>query len=240
MALQVSYLLSLLLLILLLPYSTTAQTSSNQSLGSSLTAQEKDSYWASPSGDFAFGFSQFGKGGYLLAIWFNKLPEKTVVWSANGDNLVPGGSKVELTKDGKFVLNDPAGLEIWKVNLVSSGVAYAAMLDTGNFVLASQDSSLLWQSFDHPTDTMLPSQTMSQGSKLVARYSEMNYSNGRFQFQLRLNGSLVLQTRAYPTDYSYADYWPEEPIGSGFKVVFNQSGSIIFTTANGSIVKNIS
>ena len=143
MALQVSYLLPLLLLILLLPYSTTAQTSSNQSLGSSLTAQGKDSYWASPSGDLAFGFSQFGKGGYLLAIWFNKLPEKTVVWSANGDNLVPGGSKVELTKDGKFVLNDPAGLEIWKFNLVSSGVAYAAMLDTGNFVLASQDSSLL-------------------------------------------------------------------------------------------------
>ena len=143
MALQVSYLLSLLLLILLLPYSTTAQTSSNQPLGSSLTAQEKDSYWASPSGDFAFGFSQFGKGGYLLAIWFNKLPEKTIVRSANGDNLVPGGSKVELTKYGKFVLNDPAGLEIWKVNLVSSGVAYAAMLDTENSVLASQDSSLL-------------------------------------------------------------------------------------------------
>uniref|UniRef100_A0A7N2QX34 non-specific serine/threonine protein kinase n=1 Tax=Quercus lobata TaxID=97700 RepID=A0A7N2QX34_QUELO len=198
MALQVSYLLSLLLLILLLPYSTTAQTSSNQSLGSSLTAQEKDSYWASPSGDFAFDFSQFGKGGYLLAIWFNKLPEKTIVWSANGDNLVSGGSKVELTKDGKFVLNDPAGLEIWKVNLVSSGVAYAAMLDTGNF-------------------------TMSQGSKLVARYSEMNYSNGRFQFQLRLNGSLVLQTRAYPTDYSYADYWPEEPIGSGFKDFYQRA-----------------
>ncbi|XP_050268061.1 G-type lectin S-receptor-like serine/threonine-protein kinase LECRK3 [Quercus robur] len=200
MGLQLSYLLSLLLLILLLPYSTTAQTSSNQSLGSSLTAQEKDSYWASPSGDFAFGFSQFGKGGYLLAIWFNKLPEKTIVWSANGDNLVPGGSKVELTKDGKFVLNDPAGLEIWKVNFVSSGVAYADMLDTRNFVL-----------------------TMSQGSKLVARYSEMNYSNGRFQFQLRLNGSLVLQTRAYPTDYSYADYWPEEPIGSGFKDFYQRA-----------------
>ena len=95
-------------------------------------------------------------------------------------------------------------------------------------------------SFYHPTDTMLPSQTMSQCSKLVARYSKMNYSNGWFQFQLRLNGSLVLQTRAYPTDYSYADYWPEEPIGSSFKVVFNQSGSIIFTTRNGSIVKNIS
>ncbi|KAM3730934.1 hypothetical protein ACB098_12G124200 [Castanea mollissima] len=242
MALQLSYLLSLLFLILLLPYSTTAQTSSNQSLGSSLTAQEKDSYWASPSGDFAFGFQQTGKGGYLLAIWFNKLPEKTIVWSANGDNLVLGGSKVELTKDGKFVLNDPTGNEIWKADLAGSGVAYAAMLDTGNFMLASQDSSLLWQSFDHPTDTMLPSQTMSLGSKLVARYSEMNYSKGRFQFQLKMNKSLVLQTRAYPMDDSYTDYWPtpEEPVGSDFPLVFNQSGSITFTTTNGSIVKNIS
>ena len=69
-----------------LPYSTTAQTFSNQYLGSSLTAQEKDSYWASPFGDFAFDSPQFGKGGYLIAIWLNKLPEKTIVWLANGDN----------------------------------------------------------------------------------------------------------------------------------------------------------
>ena len=242
MAVQLSYLISLLLLILLLSYSTTAQTSSNQSLGSFLTAREKESYWASPSGDFAFGFQQIGKGGYLLAIWFNKLPEKTIVWSANGDNLVPGGSKVELTKDGKFVLNDSTGNEIWKADLTGPGVDYAAVLDTGNFVLASQNSSLLWQSFNYPTDTMLPSQTLSLGSKLVARYSEMNYSNGRFQFQLRMNGSLVLQTRAYPMDYSITDYWPrpEEPVGSGFRVVFDPSGSITFTARNGSIVKNIS
>ena len=182
MSLALPHPLSFLFLVLLLPYFTRAQTSKNQSLGSSLTADNKDSYWAAPKGEFAFGFQQIGKGGYLLAIWFNKIPEKTIVWSANGDNLVPGGSKVELTKDGRFVLNDPTGNEIWKVDSVGSRVAYAAMLDTGNFVLASQDSSLLWQSFDHPTDTMLPSQTMSQGSKLVARYSEMNYSNGRFQF----------------------------------------------------------
>ncbi|KAK7844728.1 g-type lectin s-receptor-like serine/threonine-protein kinase lecrk2 [Quercus suber] len=241
MALALSHLLSLLL-VLLLPYSTIAQTSRNQSLGSSLTAQEKDSYWASPSGDFAFGFQQIGKGGYLLAIWFNKIPEKTIVWSANGDNLVPTGSKVELTKEGLFVLSDPTGKEIWKPPLDRLGVAYAAMLDTGNFVLASQDTVHLWQSFDHPTDTMLPTQKMRLGSKLVARYLEMNYSNGRFQFTLKSDGNLVLQTRAYPMDHPYVDYWPrpEEYVGSGFQVVFNKSGSINFIARNGSIVKTIS
>ena len=134
MPLQPSYLLSLLLLVLLLPYSTTAQTSSNQSLGLSLIAQENGSYWASPSGNFAFGFQQIGNGRYLLAIWFNKIPEKTIVWSTNGDNLVPTGSKVELTKDGQLVLRDPTptGTEIWKSESGGLGVVYAAMLDTGD------------------------------------------------------------------------------------------------------------
>lgn len=240
MALQLSYLLSLLLLVLLLPYSTTAQTSNNQFQGSFLTAQENGSYWASPSGDFAFGFQQIGNGGYLLAIWFNKIPDKTIVWSANGDNLVPTGSKVELTKDGKLVLSDPTGTDIWS-EPGDLGVVYAAMLDTGNFVLASQNGSHLWQSFDHPTNTMLPTQTMSLGGKLVAHYSEKNYSDGRFQFALNTDGNLQFQTLAYPLDsWSNTAYWESGTNGSGFQVVFNESGSIYLTAKNGSILKTVS
>ena len=82
-------------------------------------------------------------GGYLLAIWFNKIPEKTIVWSANVDNLVPTGSKVELTEGGQLVLSDPTGTGIWKSELVGLGIVHAAMLDTGNFVLASQDGGYL-------------------------------------------------------------------------------------------------
>nr|POE68902.1 g-type lectin s-receptor-like serine/threonine-protein kinase lecrk2 [Quercus suber] len=239
MALHLSYLLSLLLLVLLLPYSTTAQTSSNQSRDSSLTAQEKGSYWASPFGDFAFGFQKIGNGGYLLAIWFNKIPEKTIVWSANGENLVPTDSKVELTKDGQLVLSDPTGTEIWNSESGNLGVVYAATLDTRNFVLASQDGSLLWQSFDQPTNTMLPTQTMSLGSKLVAHYSERNYSNGRFQFQLQTDGNLVLQTLEFPIDWPNTDYWQSGTTGSGFQVIFNESGSIYLTARNGSILTTI-
>ncbi|KAM4118032.1 hypothetical protein ACB094_02G170100 [Castanea mollissima] len=215
------------------------RASSNQCLGSSLIAQENGSYWASPSGDFAFGFQQIGNGGYLLAIWFNKIPKKTIVWSTNGDNLVPIGSKVELTKDGQLVVSDPTptGTEIWQSESGGLRVVYAAMLDTGNLVLVSMDGSHLWQSFDHPTDTMLPTQTMSMGSKLVAHYSETNYSNGRFQFALQTDGNLVLQTLAFPTDWSNTVYWP---IGSGFQVVFNESGYIYLTATNGSILTTIS
>ncbi|KAL4612166.1 hypothetical protein ACB092_08G179500 [Castanea dentata] len=114
------------------------------------------------------------------------------------------------------------------------------MLDTGNFVLASQDGGYLWQSFDHPTDTMLPTQTMSMGSRLVAHYSKRNYSKGRFQFQLQIDGNLVLQTIEYPTDWSNTAYWLSRTIGSGFLMVFNESGSIYLIARNRSLLTVIS
>ncbi|KAL6341113.1 hypothetical protein AAG906_032228 [Vitis piasezkii] len=183
--------LLLLLLLLLLPASVVAQAYSNKTLGSSLTAGDNES-WASESGEFAFGFQEIGTGGYLLAVWFNKISEKTVVWSANGGNLAKKGSKVQLTSDGNFVLNDQEGEKIWPVDSTITGVAYAAMLDSGNFVLARQDSINLWESFDNPTDTILPTQALNQGSKLLARLSETNYSSGRFMFTLESTGNLAI------------------------------------------------
>ncbi|KAM1276281.1 hypothetical protein ACFX13_029517 [Malus domestica] len=97
-------------LFMFLPFSTLAQTAKNISLGSSLTAlNENSSSWTSPSGDFAIGFQRIGKEGFLLAIWFDKIKDKTIVWSANGENLVPEGSKVELSNGGEFMLNDAVG-----------------------------------------------------------------------------------------------------------------------------------
>ena len=231
--------LLLLLLLLLKPVSSYAQTSGKFSLGSSLTAQKNDSFWASPSGDFAFGFQQIGNGGFLLAIWFNKVPEKTIIWSANSDNPKPRGSKVELTTDGEFILNDQKGKQMWKADLIGPGVAYAAMLDTGNFVLASQNSTYLWESFNHPTDTILPTQILEQGSKLVARYSETNYSRGKFMFSLQTDGNLVLYTTDFPMDSANFAYWESDTVGSGFLVIFNQSGNIYLIGRNGSILNEV-
>ncbi|KAK4344273.1 hypothetical protein RND71_037367 [Anisodus tanguticus] len=57
------------------------------SLGSTLTTSDVTKFWSSPYGEFALGFQKIGNGssGFLLAIWFNKLKEKTIVWSANRD-----------------------------------------------------------------------------------------------------------------------------------------------------------
>ncbi|OMO49707.1 hypothetical protein COLO4_38442 [Corchorus olitorius] len=236
-------LFSFVLFFLLLPLSSTAQSYRNISSGSSLTAKNDDnSSWISPSGDFAFGFQKIGENGFLLAIWFNKIPEKTIVWSANRNELVQRGSKVELTKNGQLVLIDQTGKQISTPFSAITGVSYAAMLDTGNFVLASQDSNILWQSFDDPTDTLLPTQTMNQGSQLIARYTETNYSSGRFKFILQPDGNLLLYTTKFPFE-DYVDagaYWStQDTIGSGFRVIFNQSGNVYLSARNGTLLKTV-
>ncbi|TQD89853.1 hypothetical protein C1H46_024619 [Malus baccata] len=210
------------------------------SLGSSLTAQNDNSAsWQSPSGEFAFGFRQIGNDGFLLAIWFNKIPDKTVVWSANGNSLVAQGSKVELTADGQLLLNDIATGKDTLVASVGTGVvAYAAMLDTGNFVLANAHSNSLWESFGHPTDTILPTQTINQGSRLYAPYTSTNYSRGRFLLTLESDGNLKLYTTNFPQDYPYYGYWNyNDTLHSGFQVIFNQSGSVYLIATNGTILK---
>ncbi|KAI4368599.1 hypothetical protein MLD38_017141 [Melastoma candidum] len=108
-----------------------AQSYRNLTSGSpAIVAGDTNTYLLSPSGEFGFGFKDMGSG-FLLAIWFEKIDLRTVVWSANGDNLAPQGSKVQLTKDGRMLLDDPSGLNIWSVHRTGSGLVYAALLNSG-------------------------------------------------------------------------------------------------------------
>ncbi|CAK9314170.1 unnamed protein product [Citrullus colocynthis] len=236
--------LLLLLLLFLSPSSTViAQNpNSNITLGKSLTTHNGHSFWSSASGDFAFGFRQSGGGDYLLAIWFNKIVEQTLVWSANRDKLAPGGSTVILTTSGQLALNDPGGKQIWAATFTTTNqsVSHAALLDTGNFVLATNDSEIVWQSFDYPTDTILPSQNLNQGNSLIASYTETNYSSGRFQLNMQSDGNLVLYTRNFPTDLSSHSYWATNTVNFGFQLVFNLSGSIYLIAQNKTILNTLS
>ncbi|XP_017641116.2 LOW QUALITY PROTEIN: G-type lectin S-receptor-like serine/threonine-protein kinase LECRK3 [Gossypium arboreum] len=196
------------LFFLLLLYTTTAQSYSNISLGLSFVAQDDNLVWrASRSGDFAVGFRKMEMDGFLLSIWFDKIPEKTVVWSANRNDPVEKGSIVELTTGGNLVVKDQKGRQIWSSISADTGVSYAALLDTGNLVLASQDNTILWQSFENPTDTLLPTQTMKLDTQVIAHYTETNYSSGRYKFMLQRDGNLLLYTTNFPFNDAVAAYW---------------------------------
>ncbi|KAL3747772.1 hypothetical protein ACJRO7_016562 [Eucalyptus globulus] len=234
-----SVILGILLILVPLPLSAKAQTHGNLTLGSSLTANDQNSSWLSPSGEFSFGFRRMGTGAHFLAIWFEKIEDKTIVWSGNGDNLAPEGSKIQLTTDGRLVLADPNGGELWSPSPTVAGIAYAAMLDMGNFVLVGQNNVNLWETFSQPTDTILPTQRLVHGTKVNARYSKMNYSAGRFNFKIGDNGNLAFYATPDPLNDGSDIYWRSNTTSSGFQLIFNQSGQVYLAAKNGTLLKLI-
>ncbi|CAK7339225.1 unnamed protein product [Dovyalis caffra] len=77
----------LLFYFLMSSHSVTSQTSGNVSIGESLAAMDQNLPWLSPSNDFAFGFRQLSDNDdfFLLAMWYYKIPDRDIVWYANGD-----------------------------------------------------------------------------------------------------------------------------------------------------------
>ncbi|KAF4372162.1 hypothetical protein G4B88_016218 [Cannabis sativa] len=196
----------LLITEILFSISTAQQNNTTKmiSLNSSISTSTNNSYWLSNSGQFAFGFYKQGNG-FAIGIWLDKIKEKTVVWTANRDQQQP------LPQITTLVLNDFA-------NSVSPDqpAASASLLDSGNFVLYNSDSKIIWQSFENPTDTLLPGQILETGKELVSAVSESNHSSGGFILRMQDDGNLV----QYPINkhtseyYSYWDtktYWKGSP-----------------------------
>ncbi|KAL5720178.1 non-specific serine/threonine protein kinase [Ranunculus cassubicifolius] len=224
----------LLLLELTLVF-TSAQPNSNVTLGSSLSSLDQTPYWTSPSGEFSFGFHPH-QGLFLLAIWFSRISVEPIVWTANKGNPVERGSTVQLTNAGVLSLRTLNGTEVWKAQASdNSQVAYAAMLNTGNFVLASTEAASVWASFDNPTDTILPTQILGLGTSLRSRLREDDYTSGRFLFTLQSDGNLVMYSIALPTDGNNLAYWTSATVNNGSQLIFNQSGYIFLALKTGQV-----
>ncbi|KAG6673955.1 hypothetical protein I3842_15G017400 [Carya illinoinensis] len=88
-----------LLLITGFSAAITQQGNSSISLGSSLSPNTKP-YWLSSSSQFAFGFYR-KDGGFAIGIWLENIRQKTVVWTANRDDLpLSRNVTLLLTNDG--------------------------------------------------------------------------------------------------------------------------------------------
>ncbi|EEF48837.1 G-type lectin S-receptor-like serine/threonine-protein kinase RLK1 [Ricinus communis] len=221
----------LLILLCCLPCLLLAQNGDTIIVGDFLAAADPAESWLSPSGDFAFGFRQLeNKNLYLLAICYNKISDKTIVWYANGDDPAPTGSKVELTADRGLVLTSPQGKEIWKSGINIGDAARGMMNDTGNFRIVNTGGEKLWQTFDDPKDTLLPGQALERGGKILSsRLRETNFSRGRFQFRLIPDGNGVLNANNLRTGDAYDAYYWTNTVdanlsNAGLRIVFNESG----------------
>ena len=113
---------------------------------------------------FALGFFSPGNSTKrYVGIWYNKVPEQTIVWVANRDNPLNDTTGIlSINGQGNLVLHTQnQTIQIWSTNVSvsvsSTNNSMAQLLDSGNLVLVQEDNkSVIWQSFDYPTNTLLP------------------------------------------------------------------------------------
>ncbi|KAK2411650.1 G-type lectin S-receptor serine/threonine-protein kinase LECRK3 [Trifolium repens] len=213
--------------------------------GSSLSPRSSDynSMWFSPSGVFAFGFYQPGNNNnnnFVVGIWLVGKINNTVVWTANRDDPpVTSTAKLQFTMNGTIILTDQQGQEKLIVN-ANTKASSASMLDYGNFVLYGDNNSsnIIWQSFDHPTDTLLGSQSLPSGGQLFSSLSETNHSTGRFLLNMQVDGNLVLYP-AYTTEsLDWDAYWTSDTgpasgsVNVNYHLYLNKTGLLQIWNSN--------
>ncbi|XP_059432732.1 G-type lectin S-receptor-like serine/threonine-protein kinase LECRK1 [Corylus avellana] len=217
------------------------QSSHSITPGSSLFPTTQPSSWISPSKRFAFGFFQLqGTTGFTVGIWLVGNHNTTVVWTAIRDYpAITSDARLDFTKDGLLLLTSEGGQQKLNANPTGS-VSYAAMLDSGNFVLYDKDSKIVWQSFQHPTDTILGGQTLFSGGQLFSSLNKSDHSTrSRFHLKMQDDGNLVL----YPTntgDTPGDAYWSSNTFGHGSKLHLYLNDTGILLIINGTSLQKVS
>lgn len=166
----------------------------------------------SPKETFELGFfSPWNSSNRYVGIWFKKVPEQTVVWVANKNIPIADSSGIlSITSSGDIIISrNQLNNIVWTVNSTSRTVSnpILKLLDNGNLVLKNGSTdddnpdSYLWQSFDDPSDTLIPGMKLgwnlstSQELYLTSWKSVQDPSPGDFTYRMNPEGlpSIVLR-----------------------------------------------
>jgi D-mannose binding lectin len=201
----------------------------------------------SPSGDFAFGFRslEFNSSLFLLAIWFNNTSSRQpIIWFAKNLShtgapiLAPTRSKLSLTQTGELILAGPTSETIWSPG--PGNAAHLALLDQGNLILFDDTESAMWQSFDSPTDTLVPGQILAKNSAIQSKLTDSEFSPGRFKLEAHKDGYLAFFLVVQPPDPTARPYWKSNNNNLGTYLVFDLSGLLYYGLPNKSSSLTIS
>ncbi|GKV15821.1 hypothetical protein SLEP1_g26570 [Rubroshorea leprosula] len=129
----------------------------------------------SSNGSFELGFFRPGSSKSLyLGIWYKKVKKPAtpiVVWVANRENpLSDGDGVLVLDSKGTLALLNSTKGAVWSSNTSRSAEKpVAQLLESGNLVVQDEKNynpgNYLWQSFDYPSDTLLPGMKLGKNFK---------------------------------------------------------------------------
>lgn len=137
----------------------------------------------SSNGNFALGFYGAGGNDYILALMYtvrstdgSDAPlNMEMIWSANHDSPNKEDAIFAVSEQGNLLLSDASkSTQLWSTGTASTGPSKLFIEDSGNLVLSSTSNissvvhaPVMWQSFDHPTDTLLSDQNFTANMRLV-------------------------------------------------------------------------
>lgn len=119
----------------------------------------------SEDGTFELGFFNPGSSSNrYVGIWYKNIQVRRVVWVANRERPIQDNSSMlAISQEGNLVLLSQNKSVLWSANLTTKPLSpIVQLLDNGNLILRedkddnNNEDNFLWQSFDYPTDTVLP------------------------------------------------------------------------------------
>ncbi|CAN6275448.1 unnamed protein product [Urochloa humidicola] len=176
------------------------------------------------TGSFLFAvFIVYTNSGARITMPVAGVPQ--VVWSANRFHPVKENATLALTGDGNLILRDADGSHVWSSSTAGRSIAHMVITELGNLVLVDQKNATVWQSFEHPTDALVPGQSLLEGMRLTANTSATNWTQNQLYMTVFPNGL-----------YAYVESTPPQPYFSQF-VSKNKTGNFptLVTFTNGSL-----
>ncbi|XP_035547649.1 G-type lectin S-receptor-like serine/threonine-protein kinase CES101 [Juglans regia] len=220
----------------------------------------------SADGRFRLGFFSFSSldvsdVGYL-GIWYSKDDYHTKLWVANRDSPISvSTANLTMEADGQLRINVNNGGSTIPLNSKQTAPNSSATLDnSGNFIVKelNPDGStkrVLWESFDYPTDTLLPGMKLGIDHKagkewiLTSWLSEQVAAPGGFSLEwspVNGTGQLVMRHRGNmywlsgvgsKSDFqNIVDQMTSDYVYYNFSYIFNENESyFLYSVPDGRI-----
>nr|CAD1822219.1 unnamed protein product [Ananas comosus var. bracteatus] len=151
-----------------------------------------------------------------------------IVWSANRSRPVRRNATLEFTIGGDVVLRDVDGTIVWSTNTSNRSVVSLALAPSGNLVIFDSKNLSVWQSFDHPTDSLILGQPLKVGQRLIADAAPANSSKRIFHLSVLLDGLYALIESNPPQVYYKLQYNNKtKPASGAISAIFLSGGLTI-------------
>ncbi|KAF3783342.1 G-type lectin S-receptor-like serine/threonine-protein kinase SD2-5 [Nymphaea thermarum] len=146
---------------------------------------------ASNGSAFILGFLKPNNSNFILSVVISPSSARaTTVWSLNPSRPIPGNCSLSLSGNRTIVLKDANGSVVG--TLGGSGAKMLGMLENGNLQVYNTstrslavDRRVIWQSWDYPSDVLLPEQTLRQGAALS------DGTSGLYNLRMHAGGAIL-------------------------------------------------